>query len=332
MRKFPSIDFFNEITNILTSVSDLNKGLTALMKEAKAATKSEAWSLLIDEDFCKKIPLRSSGNIRKFKFKYGVGIAGWTLAKGVPMVVRSAAKDKRYNSRVDGAPGLKIKSLMCAPLRVNDRTVGVLRLINKKSGEPFADEDLKLLANLSCCAGLAVERAFLYRRIEEISITDDLTGLYNFRFMNHSIEMEIERSRRYGALFSVIFMDIDNLKKVNEKFGHLTGSKVLIETAGVLKENLRKVDIAIKYGGDEFVIILPQTSREGGFLVAERLRKMIEKNVFLKKEGCPLRITASFGVASFPDNAKSKEELLELADKAMFRGKLSTKNVVFAAK
>ena len=175
------------------------------------------------------------------------------------------------------------------------------------------------------------EQAFLYKKIEKITVTDDLTGLYNIRFLNRSIEIEIERSLRYGSMFSLIFLDIDNLKKVNERFGHLAGSKVLIETAGLLQDNLRKVDVIIRYGGDEFVIVLPQTPIEAGFLVAERLRKIMEKNIFLKKEPSPINMTASFGVASFPENADSKEALLKLADKTMFRGKSSTKNVVFAA-
>lgn len=168
-------------------------------------------------------------------------------------------------------------------------------------------------------------------KIEEISITDDLTGLYNIRFLNQSLDIEIERSRRFSSMFTLIFMDIDDLKKVNDRFGHLTGSKVLIETARVLQENLRKVDIIIRYGGDEFVIIMPQTTKEFGFLVADRLRKTIEESVFLKSASHPVRITASFGVASFPVNAKDKEELLVIADKALYHGKLSTKNVVFAA-
>ncbi|MEW6601712.1 MAG: GGDEF domain-containing protein [Nitrospirota bacterium] len=168
-------------------------------------------------------------------------------------------------------------------------------------------------------------------RIEEISITDDLTGLYNIRFLNQSLDIEIERSRRFSSMFTLIFMDIDDLKKVNDRFGHLTGSKVLIETARVLQDNLRKVDIIIRYGGDEFVIIMPQTTKEFGFLVADRLRKTIEESVFLKDEKHPLKITASFGVASFPVNAKDKEELLVIADKALYHGKFSTKNAVFAA-
>ncbi|MBI5664206.1 MAG: diguanylate cyclase [Nitrospirae bacterium] len=180
-------------------------------------------------------------------------------------------------------------------------------------------------------SALKAEVTAKQEKIEEISLTDDLTGLYNIRFLNQSIDIEMERSHRFGSIFSLIFMDIDDLKKVNDRFGHLTGSRVLIETAHVLQENLRKVDIIIRYGGDEFVIIMPQTSKDSGFMVANRLRKTIEERVFLKDEKHPVRITASFGIASFPVNAKNKEELLVIADKALYHGKFSTKNVVFAA-
>ncbi|MBI4847923.1 MAG: sensor domain-containing diguanylate cyclase [Nitrospirae bacterium] len=331
MRKNPSIDLCDEITNILTAAPDLNKSLTSVMVKAKAAAGAETWSLIIDAAF-KKIPLRSSRNIQKIRFETGAGLNGVVLGKGKPVIVQDVSKDKRFGKQADKFRDVKIRSLICVPLKIKDKPVGVLRLINKRRGATFTPDDVKLLMNISYHAASVLEREYLYQKIEEISITDDLTGLYNIRYLYKSIEVEIERSRRYGSLFSIIFMDIDSLKKVNDRFGHLTGSKVLIETAGIIQINLRKVDVVIRYGGDEFVIILPQTPRDAGFFVAERLRKIIEKNVYLKGEGSPVRITASFGVASFPDDAKSKEELLRIADKAMYRGKFSTKNVVFAAK
>ena len=327
------VNCFDEITSILSASSDLNKKLISVMKKIKVFTGAKAWSLLITDDlFFKKIGLKKSTNIKTFSHPKNAGITGMVLGERVPVIVRDTSKDKRFNKQADGFNKMNVKSLICSPLKVKDDITGVLRLINKRRENSFSDEDLKLLVSISHSIAMLFEQAFLYRKIEEVTVTDDLTGLYNIRFLNRSIEMEIERSQRYGSLFSLVFLDIDNLKKVNERFGHLAGSKVLIETAGLLLDNLRKVDVIIRYGGDEFVIILPQTPIDAGFLVAERLRKIMEKNLFLKKEKSPINVTASFGVASFPDNADSKEALLKLADKAMFRGKFSTKNVVFAAK
>jgi diguanylate cyclase (GGDEF)-like protein len=327
------ISCLDGITSILSTSSDLNKDLISVMRKIKVFTGAEAWSLHITDDlFYKKIGLKKSINIKTFRHSKDAGITGMVLGERVPVIVRDTSKDKRFNKEADGFNKLKVRSLICSPLKVKDGITGVLRLINKRRENSFSDEDLKLLVSISHTIAMIFEQAFLYRKIDEVTVTDDLTGLYNIRFLNRSIEMEIEMSQRYGSLFSLIFLDIDNLKKVNERFGHLAGSRVLIETARLLQDNLRKVDVTIRYGGDEFVIILPQTSIEGGFLVAERLRKIIEKYKFLKNENTPINMTASFGVASFPGNADSKEALLKLADKAMFRGKFSTKNVVFAAK
>jgi len=223
----------------------------------------------------------------------------------------------------DGADGksLWVNDVHTVPLRepVSRRELihWIKKLLDIKAIE---DENIELREELQ----------LRQKKIEEISITDDLTDLYNFRYLNQCLDTEIERARRYGTFFSLVFMDIDNLKKINEKYGHLAGTKVLIETAEILKQNLRKVDMIFRYGGDEFVVILPQTPKDGGVLVAERLRRMMEKNIFLKKEGSRVRLTASFGVAPFPGIAKDREELLSIADHAMFHGKFSTKNVVFA--
>ncbi|RJQ50082.1 MAG: sensor domain-containing diguanylate cyclase [Nitrospiraceae bacterium] len=326
------MDVLAQISGLFSASSDMSRNFTAVMKKVKAATGSGAWSLqLVDEPFLKTIALKSSGNIRKLRSRSGSGVLSLVLKKGAPLVVHDVSKDKRFHRQTDGFKNVKIRSLLCVPLKVKGRIVGVLRLINKTGGGRFTDTDRRFLSDAAYFAGIAMERTYLYKRIEEISITDDLTSLYNLRFLHQYIDIEIERSRRYGSLFSLIFMDIDNFKKVNDRFGHLTGSKALVEISTVLKKNLRKVDIITRYGGDEFVIILPQTSSESGLQVAERLRKIIEKYVFMKKEN-PVRLTASLGVASFPDNAGNRETLLRIADNAMYRGKFSTKNVVFAAK
>jgi diguanylate cyclase (GGDEF)-like protein len=125
-------------------------------------------------------------------------------------------------------------------------------------------------------------------------------------------------------------MDIDDFKKVNDGHGHLVGSKMLVEVGQILIRNLRSIDVVVRYGGDEFVIVLPHTPAAPATQIAERIRKSVEKNFFLEKDGYGLRITASFGVASYPGTARSKEELLRLADEAMYKVKYHTKNGVYS--
>ena len=125
-------------------------------------------------------------------------------------------------------------------------------------------------------------------------------------------------------------MDIDYFKHVNDRYGHIIGSKVLVEMGQLLLKSLRSVDIVARYGGDEFVIVLPQTPPASAAQIAERMRKSVELNSFLKKEGYSLKLTASFGVASYPESAKSKEDLIRLADDAMYRVKYQTRNAVYA--
>jgi diguanylate cyclase (GGDEF)-like protein len=142
--------------------------------------------------------------------------------------------------------------------------------------------------------------------------------------------MEITRAIRHRTSLSLIFMDVDHFKNVNDNYGHLVGSKLLVEMGQLLLKSLRTVDIVARYGGDEFVIVLPQTTPKNAVQIAERIRKSVELNAFLKKDGYAFKITASFGVASYPESATSKEDLLSLADEAMYRVKHQTRNGVYA--
>jgi diguanylate cyclase (GGDEF)-like protein len=202
--------------------------------------------------------------------------------------------------------------------------------MDKTTGQPFTEEDLSALMKLIDQAAIAIEIASLYQRMADLVITDDLTKLFNTRYLNRTIEMEIQRSVRYHSSVSLIFMDIDYFKNINDRYGHLVGSKVLVEMGQLLLKNLRTVDIVTRYGGDEFVIVLPQTPPSAATQIAERIRISIEKNVFMKKEGYSLKMTASFGVTSYPESAKSKEELIKLADEAMYKIKYQRGNGVYA--
>jgi diguanylate cyclase (GGDEF)-like protein len=329
--------FFLEINKTLTSSLELDDILTTIMRKAKKLIRAETWSvLLVDEETGELVFEKIAGRkedrkkVRKIRLKMGEGIAGWVAQEGIPVVLPDVSIDERFYPKADKETDFKTKSLMCVPIRSKGSTLGVLEIINKTTGEPFTREDLNLLMRLVDHAAIAIERASLYQRMAELSVTDDLTKLFNTRYLDRTLMIEIARCKRHGSSLSLIFMDVDHFKLINDNYGHLVGSKLLVEMGQLLIRSLRAIDIVARYGGDEFVIVLPQTSPASAAQIAERIRRSIERNVFLKKEGYPLRLTASFGVASYPESAQSKEDLLRLADEAMYRVKYQTRNGVYA--
>jgi len=331
------LDFFEEVSKTLTSTLELNEVLGTIMKKAKPLIKAEAWSiLLLDEETGELIFEKTAGKkegrkkIKKERLKKGEGIAGWVAQEKMPVVVPDVSKDPRFSGRIDKEIDFRTKSIMCVPIINKGSILGVLELVNKTTNDPFTKEDLDLVLRIVDHAAIAIERSALYQKMTEMSITDDLTKLFNTRYLNRSLDLEISRAMRHHTSLSLIFMDVDHFKLINDSYGHLVGSKLLVEMGQLLLKCLRTVDIVARYGGDEFVMVLPQTAPKNASQIAERIRRSIEHNVFLKRDGYSFKMTASFGVASYPESAKSKEELLKLADEAMYRVKNQTRNGVYA--
>ena len=180
-------------------------------------------------------------------------------------------------------------------------------------------------------SSLAIDNAARYANARDMLYIDELTGLFNYRYLDISLDRELKRADRFGTTVSMIFIDLDHFKKVNDSHGHLMGSKVLNEVGHLLKKSVREVDIVIRYGGDEFTVILVETAEKGAATVAERVRRSIEGHTFLADAGLDVRLTASLGYACYPVDTQSKLELLELADQAMYLGKEQGKNCVFRA-
>lgn len=193
--------------------------------------------------------------------------------------------------------------------------------------KPIREEHLDLLIRN------ALERARLLSEntsLKQEILRDDLTTAYNRRFLEAYLVEELERARRYRRPFAILFLDLDHLKAINDAYGHLYGSLVLREAAALLQGKLRRSDKIFRFGGDEFVVTLPETDFQGAFRVAQRLRRALRGHRFKLKGGVEARITASFGIATFPDNGSSKEELLRSADAAMYQVKETTRDGIGA--
>jgi diguanylate cyclase (GGDEF)-like protein len=158
---------------------------------------------------------------------------------------------------------------------------------------------------------------------------DDLSGLFNHRYLEVALDRELKRAERYSAHLAVLFMDLDSFKKVNDTHGHLVGSRVLREMGELLKKSTREVDVVIRYGGDEYTIILVETGSETAGIVAERIRSQVAAHPFLASDGYDIRLTCSIGYACCPEDTGSKQELLDMADQAMYIGKAGGKNCAF---
>jgi diguanylate cyclase (GGDEF)-like protein len=202
--------------------------------------------------------------------------------------------------------------------------VGAVVVLGDGALPPAAEEGAAFLCRH---LGIALHALGRLRQVEHLAYLDDLTHLYNTRYLYVSLEREL----RGGRPFSVLFMDLDHFKSVNDQHGHLSGSRLLVEVGRVLRACVRDDDVVVRYGGDEYVILLVGIDSGGGLKVAERIRRAIEDHRFLSREGARVRITASIGLASFPEHAQDKAEILDFADRAMYRGKRSTRNVVYMA-
>jgi diguanylate cyclase (GGDEF)-like protein len=192
----------------------------------------------------------------------------------------------------------------------------------------FGKDQFMLLQALADYAAIAIENARAVEKIQELTITDDCTGLYNARHLYNTIESEVYRSTRFGYKFSVLFLDLDRFKLVNDNHGHLVGSRLLANIGGTIKSRLRLIDYAFRYGGDEFVVLLPQTSKQSALVVARRLRDILRTTIFHLGEGVDLNIRASMGVASFPDDARNAHDLIREADEMMYTIKNTTRDAI----
>jgi len=232
-----------------------------------------------------------------------------------------------------GCPGVpEARELLLLPLRLRGGLDGVVVLARGPGGERFSQEDTENAFFLSQQMELALDAAERFREARQLAFVDPLTDLYNARYLERVLDDAIRESERSGLPFSLLFLDLDRFKEINDAHGHLTGGKVLIEVSRLLQANVRENDTLIRYGGDEFVALLPGADTAAAVEVAERIRQAIRSHRFLGREGRSIHLTASVGVATYPRDASSREELVDKADRAMYRNKEASRDAVYQAR
>jgi diguanylate cyclase (GGDEF)-like protein len=252
----------------------------------------------------------------------------------VDRVMRSGTayldNDFRFEIRAPfGAQGCFIRSILCIPLVQRGQRMGVMEILNKAGGT-FTEEDRSLMEMLSRPLSVAIHSIQMYDGAERLTITDDLTKLYNFRYLMQYLEAEVKRCLRYKKKASLLFIDMDGFKQVNDKYGHLIGSQVLAEMGQVLRKIVRETDVVGRYGGDEFVVVLPETPLNGALVIAERIRRKVDDYTFVAKDRS-VHLTISLGVANCPKHTLTAEGLIKKADAAMYRAKELSKNSIKVA-
>ncbi len=231
----------------------------------------------------------------------------------------------------DGQLELAGQHLVCRSIQ-DHKSMIVLFCTDPSSMERLGQREMQVLKAVSTGLVVAVENSRLYRLTHRLSVTDDLTGLYNYRYLQQRLDEELERSRRYEKTFSLLMLDIDGFKRFNDTQGHLAGDRALADLGGVIRSAVREVDVVTRYGGEEFSVILPETDESGALIVAEKIREAVAAHAFLDIDGeSLLRLTVSIGLATYPVHATDKESLLRHADDAVYQAKADGKDRVRVA-
>ena len=324
-----------EIGKHLTSTTDFKKILEHIVTKGSELIKADHWSLLLKEEDSDKLSFvivtgADMDLFKPVKLGPGEGIAPHVAATGIPVFIPDVTKEPLFNKDIDKQTGFTTRSVACIPLSNRGSVTGVIEIINIEDMNFFGTKNYPILSILADYAAIAIENSRYVTKIEKMNITDEYTGLYNTRYMHRVLDNFFKRKNDADAI-AVIFIDIDNFKEVVDRYGHLAGSDVLrqigITIIGVISEN----DILIKYGGDEYVIILPGKNTDGAVLSAKKVAASINREFYSVTDSEEVQVTASFGIASAPDNAKNKTELLIAADGALFQIKNATKNSIGTA-
>jgi diguanylate cyclase (GGDEF)-like protein len=316
-----------EFSMALVSAYDMETLLTAVLERIKALIPASNWSLLLLDRQTQELYFAVSVGVdydllKGVRLKIGEGIAGTVAQTGKPIFIPEACEDKRFCQKVDDITGFDTRSIIALPLLVRGEVVGVFEVVNVENEEFFREKYLPLLEILGDYLAIAVDNVSNLQKLQARTFIDEVTGFYNTRYLAYKLDKFISEILAGGDKeLSVVFLDLDDFKDVVDAHGHLLGTKVLAEVARVIHAVLGPNDALVRYGGDEYIVLLPDRNQAQALALVRQMRRAIKKTTFLSEEGLNLNLTASFGIATLPQDARDKENLLIIADRAMYGSK-----------
>ena len=330
-----NISILYNISQAVNFIDDLKRLLQVILSKALVTLEAEKGSLMLYDYTSNSLQVKvvygladkrveeniNNGLIQCSKIKAGEGVAGTVFLEKKAIITNLGSNDPRFVQK-DGLTNTQ--SLLCVPLIAKGEAIGVINISNKKNNKLFNQKDLEFMTSLSNQAAIAIDNAKLY----ELATKDGLTKLYIYRHFYTLLENEIRRCSRYKHKMSLLMLDIDNFKRVNDTYGHLVGDQILRELSNEISQTVRKIDIPARYGGEEFIVILPETTKEDAVIIAERLRNNISKIQVKAKEDVIISPTTSIGVCQYPMDGEDAKTLINSADTALYHSKNNGKNVV----
>jgi diguanylate cyclase (GGDEF)-like protein len=319
------IDVLAEVTRAVNATLDPERVADAIVAHAAEWLPVPAWVVYAVDNA--GVRTLGSRGVTSAIDAAAIAVGQWVLKQGKVCCASDVAADARF----DGGAAAAAIGL---PLECRGRVVAALVGVDRAAAarEPvLAPATLSALCRALEPGGIALDNAIRVQRAEALSVTDDLTQLYNSRYLSQVLRRETKRASRSGRPLSLLFIDLDGFKSINDTHGHLFGSRALVEAAGLIRQSARETDVVARFGGDEFALILPDTGSEGAAAVGERVRERVDAHAFLRGDGLDIHLTVSVGVATLPDVAASAEALIQAADEAMYHVKDHGKNGIYIA-